>query len=114
MSLTKRLLILLSLVLLSISSARADYLSDLCDDLYSKINDPSVGSSITRQLYQEKIVPEVKRVVEQEIADEMYQFYNDPNFAGYKMKPHRMNEYERRNIYLAHKQALKIAGQKRH
>lgn len=109
MLLIKNAFAVLTFLMLSISSAQADYLTDLCDDLYAKIEDLSVGSQITRSLYQEKVLLEVRREIQREIEEEVKEFFDAPNGGGINIRTSGFSDELKTNIYLAHKDGLKKA-----
>lgn len=107
MLLIKNAFAVLTFLMLSISSAQADYLTDLCDDLYAKIEDPSTGSYITKKFFSNRVMPEVVSVVEAEIAAEVDEFFTTG--AGKSVRSSRMSKERKFDFYLQHEASIKKA-----
>jgi hypothetical protein len=103
----KNFFAVLAFILLTVSSAQADYLGDLCDDLYQQIEDQSIGSTMTQQFYADKVLPEVQKMIAAEIEAEMVAFFSTG--AGKDIRTSGKSKKQKITMYLRHKKSYEKA-----
>lgn len=95
----KKLTVLSFLFFISISSAHADHLRTLCQEMIDKSADPKVGSYTVATIFWEEVYPEAVKRVELELRSEIDQYFNSG--AGKSISSKKMSNVDKKKYYLS-------------